>query len=98
MTGATDVIHNADESRYELTAGEQTIGVADYRLHDAGDGIVAEFHHTFVEPAERGRGHAARLVAAALDDVRQRGWRVHARCWYVAQFIDTHPDYAELTT
>jgi predicted GNAT family acetyltransferase len=95
---ATTVIHNADESRYELTDGDRTIGVAHYRLHEADDGTVAEFHHTFVDPAERGTGHAARLVAAALDDVRERGWRVQPRCWYVAGFIRDHAEYSNLTT
>ena len=34
----------------------------------------------------------------ALDDVRPTGRRVVPSCWYVAQFIDEHPDYADLLT
>ena len=60
------------------------------------DGVVAEFHHTLVYPPYRGRGHAERLVRAALDDARARGWRVHPTCWYVDQFMIDHPDYADL--
>jgi predicted GNAT family acetyltransferase len=46
----------------------------------------------------RGRGFGARLVRGALDDVRQSGATVVAQCWFVAQFINDHPDYAELAS
>ena len=92
----TQVTHNQVESRYELRAGDETIGIADYRLLDTDDGTVAEFHHTFVDPPRRGQGHAERLVRAALDDVRERGLRVKPTCWYVDQFLIEHPDYGDL--
>jgi predicted GNAT family acetyltransferase len=44
----------------------------------------------------RGRGLGAELVRGALDDVRTSGGRIVARCWYVAQFIDEHPEYGDL--
>lgn len=93
-----DVIHDADRTCYQLVRDGVEIGVADYRLlGDPGDpsGVV-EFHHTVVDPTERGQGYAARLVQASLDDVRTRGLRVKASCWYVDQFIAEHPDYADL--
>jgi predicted GNAT family acetyltransferase len=94
----TDVVHNADESRYELRRDGAEIGVADYRLlpGDDGEPTVAEFHHTLINPADRGQGHAERLVQAAMDDVRTRGLRVKPTCWYVDQFLIEHPDYADL--
>jgi uncharacterized protein len=95
MTGTpTTVVHNETANRYELHAGDRVIGVADYRLPAGGD--VAVVNHTLIEPAERGKGNAARLVAAALDDLRRRGLRVRPTCWYVDQFITEHPDYADL--
>jgi predicted GNAT family acetyltransferase len=92
----TRVTHNEVESRYELRAGDEEIGIAEYRLHDTADGTVAEFHHTFITPPRRDQGNAERLVSAALDDVRARGLRVRATCWYVDQFLIEHPDYADL--
>lgn len=94
----TDVTHNTAETRYELHREGAEIGVADYRLVDGADGAagIAEFHHTLIDPGERGQGHAERLVQAALDDVRARGLRVKATCWYVDQFIVEHPAYADL--
>lgn len=92
----THVTHNEVESRYELRSGDDEIGIAEYRLHDTAGGAVAEFHHTFVTPPRRDQGNAERLVAAALDDTRERGRKVRATCWYVDQFIIEHPEYADL--
>jgi predicted GNAT family acetyltransferase len=44
----------------------------------------------------RGRGLGSELVRAALDDVRRRGATVVPTCWYVAEFIDAHPEYGDL--
>jgi uncharacterized protein len=35
-------------------------------------------------------------VRHALDDVRAAGRTVIPTCWYVAQFIDEHPEYEDL--
>jgi predicted GNAT family acetyltransferase len=89
----TTSVRNAPErSRYELLVDGEVVGVADYE--DAGDHLV--FPHTFVEPAWRGRGLAEELVRYALDDVRASGRRIVPACWYVAQFVDRHPAYADL--
>ena len=92
MTPAGDVRHDPDRCRYELLVDGKVVGVADYHL--AGDRIV--FPHTEIDPALRGRGYGAELVKGALDDVRGTGRSVVARCWYVAQFIDEHPEYEDL--
>lgn len=87
-----DVRHNPDESRYELYVDSKLVGLADYRVVDD----VVVFPHTEVHPAMQGRGLAARLVRAALDDVRETGRGVEARCSFVARFIQDHPEYADL--
>ena len=88
----TEVRNNAEESRYELIAESEVIGVAEYRRE--GDTLV--FPHTQIKSSFRGQGMGARLVQAALDDVRANGDRVVARCWYVAEFIDANPEYRDL--
>ena len=88
----TEVRNNAEESKYELIVDSQVVGVAEYRR--SGDTLV--FPHTQIESSLRGQGLGARLVQAALDDVRANGDRVVARCWYVAEFIDAHPSYRDL--
>lgn len=92
MSPAGRVVHDPDRSRYEFVVDGQVIGIADYRL--VGD--RAEMHHTHTDPAHRGRGIGATLVAGALDDLRSRRIRVMPTCWYVAGFIDEHPEYGDV--
>lgn len=94
----TEVLHNAAASCYELRKDGIEIGIAEYRLIPNGvdTPTTAEFHHTLVTPRERGQGNAALLVEGALTDVRRRGLKVTATCWYVDQFLVEHPDFADL--
>ena len=89
---ASEVRNNAAASRYELFVDDELVGVADYAV--AGDRVV--FPHTEIARARRGKGLGAVLVKGALDDVRPTGRAVVPRCWYVAEFIDDHPEYQEL--
>jgi uncharacterized protein len=89
---ANVVRRNAERSRYELLVDGQVVGVADYHV----DGDRWTFPHTEIARERRGQGLGAELVQAALDDVRRAGGTVVPRCWYVAEFIDTHPGYADL--
>jgi predicted GNAT family acetyltransferase len=87
-----EVRNNEAASRYELFVDGEFRGFADY--HDRGDAIV--FPHTVITAPHRGNGLGAQLVRGALDDVRRRGRRVVAQCWYVAEFIEEHPGYRDL--
>jgi uncharacterized protein len=86
------VAHDRERSRYELTVDGTVNAFAEYI--ERGD--ITVFHHTVTNAAMRGRGLAAIVVRAALDDTRARGRMVDPQCWYVAQFIDAHPEYADL--
>jgi predicted GNAT family acetyltransferase len=90
--GGPIVVHNAEESRYDLLLDGQRRAYADYVLRDG----VMTFTHTVTDPAHRGNGLAAIVVGRALDDARAANLRVVPQCWYVAQFIDLHPSYADL--
>jgi predicted GNAT family acetyltransferase len=89
---AIEVRHNPAQSRYEITIDDRVVGIADYRSD--GDRLV--FPHAEIEPSMRGRGLGAELVRGVLDDVRGTGRTVVPQCWYVAQFIDEHPEYGDL--
>jgi uncharacterized protein len=91
-SSSTEVRDNAPRSRYEVSLDGRIVGFADYRAH--GDIVV--FPHTEIEPSMRNQGLGAELVRGALDDVRARGATVVAQCWYVGEFIDQHPEYADL--
>lgn len=86
------VRHVPDRSRYDLVVDGEVVGYAEYR--DEGDRLV--MHHTYTEPAYRGHGIAARVVAGALDDVRERGLLIVPTCWFVADFVDGHAEYRDL--
>lgn len=83
---------NEQLSRYELVDNGAVVGFADYL--EQPERVVLP--HTVVDPRQRGRGLGADLVRQVLDDVRGSGRRVVPTCWYVAEFIDTHPEYADL--
>ena len=68
------------------------VAVADFD----DDGGVVVFPHTEVHPGMRGRGMGARLVRGALEDVRARGARIVPACWFVAEFVQTNPEYRDL--
>jgi predicted GNAT family acetyltransferase len=84
--------NNPAASRYELLDGDEVVGIADYELADG----TAVFPHTVISPSRRGEGLGAQLVQAALDDQRREGHKVVPACWYVASFIDEHPQYQDL--
>jgi predicted GNAT family acetyltransferase len=93
-TGMTEMRNNRGQSRYELAIDDQLVGIAEYRVI----GEVVVFPHTEIERSRRGHGLGAQLVRYALDDVRATNRRVEPQCWYVAEFITEHPEYADLAS
>jgi hypothetical protein len=87
-----EVRDNPEKSRYELLEDGKLLGVADYRLMD--DKLA--FPHTEIVPGRRNQGLGEQLVQGALDDVRRRGAKVVPMCWFVAEFLEEHPEYADL--
>jgi uncharacterized protein len=82
----------SERSRYELVLADELIGTADYRVE--GDEVI--FPHTEIVAPYRGLGYAEMLVQAAMDDVREQGRTVIPRCWYVMDFLETHPEYRDV--
>lgn len=89
---AAAVRNNTERSRYELVVDDEVIGIADYRI----EGNEVLFPHTEIRSEHRGQGWGEVLVRGALDDVRTTGRTVVPRCWYVMEFLDSHPEYADL--
>jgi predicted GNAT family acetyltransferase len=89
---ANEVRRNDANSRYELLVDGELAGTADFRLDE--DRVVLP--HTVIDQRRRGEGLGAILVQGALDDIRHAGRTVVPTCWYVAQYIDEHPDERDL--
>jgi predicted GNAT family acetyltransferase len=87
-----EVRSEPERSRYVIEHDGRLVGVAEYL--ERGDVLV--FHHTEISPARRGQGLGEELVQHALDDVRTRGRTIVPRCWFVAEFVEHHPEYADL--
>lgn len=81
------------KSRYVATLDGDPAGIAAYER--SGDTIV--FTHTVVDENLEGRGIGSALIRHALDDARAQNLTVVPRCEFVAEFIDDHPEYQDLT-
>lgn len=91
-TGApTTVTHQP--GRFVIEVEGRQVGLADY--HDRDGRRV--FPHTEVLPQFQGRGLATILVAEALRVTKAEGLRIVPTCWMVAEYIDRHPEYADIT-
>jgi predicted GNAT family acetyltransferase len=86
------VKHDATARRFEIPAGGGTLAFLNYTCD--GDHLILE--HTHVPDELRGKGIAADLARAALEEARQRRWSVIPRCSYVAGFIKRNPQFADL--
>jgi len=91
---ATTVTENPAAHRYEISVDGALAGFTLLTV----DGDVAIMPHTQIDPAYEGQGLATTLIRAALDDARERGLTVVARCQFVRAFIDNHADYRDLVT
>jgi len=89
---STHIVHERAEHRYDIYLGSTRGAFAEYEI---ADGVIT-FTHTVTDPQQRGKGLAGRVVARALDDAKAAGLTVVPQCWYVAQFIDRHPEYTTL--
>ncbi|MCW5659797.1 MAG: N-acetyltransferase [Burkholderiaceae bacterium] len=91
MTSASDVVHDERAARFEMRVQGQ-LCIAQYHLIDG----VMWLTHTEVPPNLQGRGHAARVVKAALDHARAQGLKVRPACSYVRSYMRRHPETRDL--
>lgn len=89
--GQNMVRNNIALSRYELDV-DGAIAFADYRLA-SGQVIIT---HTETPRALRGRGIASRLVQGALEQIRADGQKVVAGCGFVVDYLEKHPEFADV--
>ncbi|RYX88258.1 MAG: N-acetyltransferase [Bradyrhizobiaceae bacterium] len=90
-SASTAVRDNTGASRFELDR-DGSMAFANYRL--AGDRVIIT--HTETPPALRGRGIASELVKCALELIRTDGHKVVAGCSFVVDYLDRHPEQADI--
>lgn len=87
------VVHNSDAHRYEIWAGDEKVGHADYSLRPG----ERHFVHTEVDPAHQNHGYAAQLIKFALEDTRDNSKdKVVPVCSYVVMYMKRHPETHDL--
>jgi hypothetical protein len=87
-----EVVDNPAESRFEARIDGGLAGISEY--HDRGSRRV--FIHTEVDRAFEGRGVGGALARGALDATRAAGLGVVPLCPFIKDWIEHHPDYADL--
>jgi predicted GNAT family acetyltransferase len=87
----SSVRDNKALSRFELDV-EGALAFANYRL--APSAVVIT--HTETPRALRGRGIASELVQGALRLIRADGSKVIAGCGFVVDYLQKHPEFADL--
>jgi predicted GNAT family acetyltransferase len=96
MPSELEVRHHEEQRRYVLEDDGEAVGMLAYRPVGRPSGDLVDIYTTQISPSRRGHGLGEVLVRAALDDLRQRRTSVKASCWFVADFLDANPDYADL--
>ena len=81
-----------EQARYEIEADGERGGFVQYRR--AGRELI--LIHTETDPRFRGRGLAAHLIAAVLDEARQQGLAVLPSCPFARAYIADHREYLDL--
>jgi uncharacterized protein len=93
MENEISVVDAKERSRYEaLDTGGNLMGFVDYKLFPG----VISFLHAETLPEYRGRGVAGRIATKSLDDARALGLRVKPACPFYQEFLEEHPEYADL--
>jgi uncharacterized protein len=59
-------------------------------------GNILQLIHTEVPPALEGKRIASELAKSALDWAREHGAKVDVLCSFVAEYLEKHPEYADL--
>jgi predicted GNAT family acetyltransferase len=86
------VRRNDDMNRYEGRIDGDIVTVIDYDRR----GDVLDITYTGTRIRFRGRGHASEVTRQALEDIRAQGWKVHPICPFTVDYLDAHPEFADL--
>lgn len=86
------ITDNSELGVYEATIGGRIAAGLVYNKVGSRVTLLA----TSVLPEFRGKGVAARLTGAVLDELRTQGKTATITCPFAAAFVDAHPEYADV--
>lgn len=92
-TMTEEVQHEPALSRYILVLpGIEQPAFLSYEIQDTPNGTVYDLQHTFVNPAMRGQGVAARLVKKAVEHAREENHKVKPTCSYIHTYMKRYKE------
>lgn len=83
--------HIPERQQFEARL-QNELAVLTYTLR----GDEASLDHTYVPGVFRGRGVAAKLVHAAVEEARRRQWKLRPVCSYTVTFFERHPEFLDV--
>ena len=99
MSEAIKIIRQSDGAggEYQAIVPDSTyIGRMTWRQIGSEGDDIRLVDHTLVPPEIGGRGIAAQLVQAIIDDARAQNFRIVPQCSYVVAQFRRHPDWADV--
>lgn len=90
-TGAPTTV-TAESDRYTIAVDGHEVGKAEFI--DRGNQRV--FTHTEVDDSYEGRGLATILIGEALQETRDAGLRIVAKCPMVANYVSKHDEFRDV--
>ena len=90
-TGAPTTV-TAESDRYTIAVEGHEVGKAEFT--DRGNQRV--FTHTEVDDNYEGRGLATILISEALQETRDSGLRIVAKCPMVANYVSKHDEFKDV--
>ena len=82
-----------EKTRFFLEEDGQLLAEINWNELPNGD---LDVNHTFVDPSQRGKGLAEKLVLAVIEKASKEDLKVKPSCSYVAKYFDTHSELSEL--
>lgn len=89
---ARTVVEDPGAGRFDLLDDGVRVGSAGYRVDEST--VVVD--HVQTDPAHRGKGCAAELMAGLLDQLRSSGRSITPLCSYAVAYLSDHPDQHDL--
>ncbi len=86
------VVDVPEHSRFELNLDGERVGLADYTLADD----LLTIPHVETDPAHRGQGFAATLMAGVVETARERNLQIRPVCPYASSYLRARPDTHDL--
>ncbi len=83
-----EVVHNPEENQFEIHL-EGRMAVVEYQLA-AG---TMRFTHTYVPTAYESLGVGSKLARVSLDYALANSYKIQPACWFIAGYIERHPEY-----